>query len=287
MRIVRTLALALSAATAAAQPPATSPSPSAVSPSATAGQSPSPAPTASPSVKPFAIERWTWGMEADGPPPVRTVEVRNDFGDIRVRFAGDRRIEASAAIQRLGPGPEDVGVTVERRGGAVVLTVTYPPGRIRDADPQPSKTSMDRLDLTLYLPEGVSLNARTFRGMVEARAVRSDVAAETLDGDITIITRRSAWARTAGGAMRVTLDADVAGGPNLLVSETGKIVLTLSAGVGVDLRAETGGAIRAGAPVAVRQENGRSRAAGVIGVRRREVQIYSASGEVSIERPAP
>jgi len=103
MTIACTLALALSAATAAAQPPATSPSPSAVSPSATAGQSPSPAPAASPSVKPFLIERWTWGMDADGPAPVRTVEVRNDFGDIRVRFAGDRRTGGRGAW-RLTPG---------------------------------------------------------------------------------------------------------------------------------------------------------------------------------------
>src|SRR5688572_22669862 len=77
------------------------------------------------------IERLTWAREVDGDAPIRTLEVRNDFGDVRARLAPDRRLEALAVVQRLDQGKDAVGFTVERRGSVVALVVAYPPGRIR------------------------------------------------------------------------------------------------------------------------------------------------------------
>jgi hypothetical protein len=47
--------------------------------------------------------------------------VRNDYGDIRVRFAGDGRIFVHTVIQRLA-GP-NIGVNVERHGEALAVTL--------------------------------------------------------------------------------------------------------------------------------------------------------------------
>jgi hypothetical protein len=145
------------------------------------------------------IERLTWAKDVDGDAPIRTIEVRNDFGDIRARLAPDRRLDMLAVVQRLDPGPEGVGFTVERRGDVVALTVSYPPGRVRDGEPDAPKTSYDRLDLTLFVPEGVTLGAHTLRGIVEVRGLRSDVRAATRDGSLTVATTGSLQARSAAG----------------------------------------------------------------------------------------
>src|SRR4029453_1062093 len=141
------LALGLFAAVAAAQESAPSPSPS--------------------PARAFDMDRLQWSKDVDGAEPITAIEVRNDFGDIRARGAGDRRLEATMVVQRLDTAGDKVGFTVERRGGVVALQIGNPPGRTPDSDPHPAKDSYDRLDLVVFVPRGVTLRAHTLRGRVE------------------------------------------------------------------------------------------------------------------------
>ena len=172
---------------------------------AAAPQQPPAEPSASPSPRAFAMDRLQWSKDVDGAEPITAIEVRNDFGDIRARAAGDRKLEATMVVQRLDLAGEKVGFTVERRGSVVALDVAYPPGRVRDSESHPAKDSYDRLDLVVFVPPGVTLRAQTLRGRVEARGLKSDVEASTLDGPIFVRTEGGVQARTDSGTVTAML----------------------------------------------------------------------------------
>jgi hypothetical protein len=229
------------------------------------------------------IERQEWAKELEGADPIRAIVVRNDHGDIRARFTAEPRLEAFAVIQRLDPGPTGVGFTVERRGSVIALTATYPPGRVQDADPDPPKAAFDRLDLTVLVPQGVTLDAHTLRGMVEARGLKSDVRAATHAGSIFVSTSGGAQLRTAGGAIDAYLSGDPGSGPLLLESESGAISANLPAQADLDLRVESGGAIVSDFTLAPRRAPACPQE-GRLGRGGRALVVYSVSGRVEIRR---
>jgi hypothetical protein len=230
------------------------------------------------------IERQEWRKDVDGPAPIRAIEVRNDHGDIRVRFNGERHLEALAVIQRLGPGPERVGFTVERRGEAVALVTGYAPGRVQDSDPDPPKAAFDRLDLTLFVPEGVALDARTLRGMVEARGLKSDVSARTSGGPAFVATSGTVRIRTDAGDITALLAPAAEGPPLLLESCTGAVAVHLPAQADLDVRAEGGAGAVSDFPLERHAAGQGARLEGRLGRGGRTLVVQSASGAVEIRR---
>jgi hypothetical protein len=188
--------------------------------------------------------------------------------------------------QRLDPAGDKVGFTVERRGSVVALVVSYPPGRVRDVDPHPAKDSYDRLDLVVYVPAGVTLRAHTLRGRVEARGLKSDVEAATLDGPVFLGTSGAVRARTGSGEITALLDASVvgaAGPPLLLESDSGPIALALPAHADPELRVETGGEIASPLQLRRGQQGGRTRAT-LDSSAPRLLVVSSRTGKVTVER---
>jgi hypothetical protein len=257
---------------------------------APAAQDASPAPGVPPSPRELRMERLEWAKEVDGAEPVTAIEVRNDFGDIRARGAEDRRLDATMVVQRLDPSGDKVGFTVERRGGVVALVVGYPPGRVRDADPHPAKDSYDRLDLVVFVPAGVTLRAHTLRGRVEARGLKSDVEASTLDGPIFVRTTGAVQARTGSGEVTAWLDAGAlaaAGPPLVLRSDSGPLAVTLPARGDLHLRVETAGEIASKLALRRARRAGRTEAALTPARPARLVLVSSHTGRVAVDREEP
>jgi hypothetical protein len=211
-----------------------SPSPAPKPPSSPAA-SPSPAPRA----KEFRIDRWDWTGEAGLSAALRRMVVRNDYGDVRARFAGDGLVNVHAVIQRLGSDP-DVGVNVERHGDTLAVTVVSPPGRLSVEQAELSKTAVDRVDLVVYVPAQAALDAESLRGMVEARGLKSDIRAVTGDGDIRVSTSAAVEARSRGGAVTVSMGRDGTG-PRRVESESGALWVSLPAEGDFSLQVEAGG----------------------------------------------
>jgi hypothetical protein len=277
MRFLRPIPLALSLAAAATAQEAPAPSP-------TPGAPP-------PSAREVTMDRLQWSKEVDGSQPITAIEVRNDFGDIRARGAGDRRLDATMVVQRLDVAGQKVGFTVERRGGVVALVVGYPPGRVRDDDPHPAKDTYDRLDLVVFVPPGVTLRAHTLRGRVEARGLKSDVEASTLDGPIFVRTSGGVQARTGSGEVTALLDAGAVttpGAPMLLQSDTGPIAVVLPPQGDPDLRVETAGEVLSKLRLQRTRHAGHTEA--TLGASPRPVRLVivsSHSGRVTVEREEP
>jgi hypothetical protein len=256
--------------------------------SISAGAAPQPSPPASPAAREVVIERLQWSKAVDGPEPITAFDVRNDFGDIRARAAGDRALDVSMVVQRLDSAGEKVGFTVERRGGTVALVVSYPTGRIRDSVAQPAKDSYDRLDLVVFVPPGVTLHAQTLRGQVEARGLKSDVDAVTEAGPIFLRTTGAIQARSGSGdisALPNALALGTSGPPLILQSVSGTIAVTLLGQPGPELRAETAGEIVTSLPVRRSRHGDRTRV--VSAADRNAVRlllISSRTGQIRIVR---
>jgi hypothetical protein len=256
------------------QATAPAPSPAAVSPEA------SPAPTVPADVR---LERSSWGLDIDGPTPVRRLEVANFYGDVRARFAGDRRIEASAVIQRLGPESQRLGWVIERRGDTIVLFVTPPPGRVQDSDPQPAKAAFDRLDLVVYVPEGLRLRVDTLHGLIEGRGLRGDVEARSVFGDVLVTTSAALSVAAGSGRVYAAFGADSPERPIVVTSGSGPITVALPAAPDVSLRVETGGSLSTKLAVERSQLGSRQVARATWAAGRRPVLVDSASGEVIVQ----
>ena len=235
--------------------------------------------------KEFKIEHFEWTGEPGLSKDVSRILVRNDYGDVRARFAGDGIVFVSAVIQRLGSAP-DIGVNVERHGDALAVTVVSPPGRSAVAEERPAKTAVDRADLVIYVPEGAALEAASLRGIVEARGLKGRVDAETQDGDIRLDAAGPIRARSGEGNVTVVLGAASAR-TTLLETTSGALWLSLAAGSDYRLQVESGGVVTS--QVALKEEEAapHRRLGAVGGAGRVPVIVRSETGAVEIVERRP
>ena len=205
-----------------------------------------------PPAKAFTIERFEWQADPTLSQAVRHLLVRNDYGDIRARFAGDGAIMVTAVMQRLGSAP-DIGVNVERHGDALAVTVVSPPGRRAVTSERPGKTEVDRADLVVYVPENAALEATSLRGMVEARRLKGPVTAQTLDGEIRAESEGAVRARSGSGEITASVGGS-ADATSVIETGSGNVWLTLVEGAHGLLQVETGGNVTSA--VALKDESG-------------------------------
>jgi hypothetical protein len=234
--------------------------------------------------KEFRIDRFDWEAKPDLARSVKRIVVRNDYGDVRARAAGDAPLLVHAAIQRLGSGP-DIGVNVERHGEALSITVVAPPGREAVSEERPAKTAVDRADIVVYVPEGATLEATTLRGIVEARRLRGAVEAETLDGDIRVEAAGAVRARSSGGSITVVLgNATVA---SLIETRTGTAWVSLAEGSDYRLIVEPGGNVTSQIPLTEEIAAPRRRLTALLGAGVTPVMVRSDWGDVEIVKRKP
>lgn len=247
--------------------------------------SPAPASVDGPKAAPadVRLDRLSWGIDVDGAQPIRRLEIVNIYGDVRARFAGDRRIDASAVIQRLGPETQRLGWVIERREETLVLLVTPPPGRVQDAEARPAKAAFDRLDLVVYVPEGVSLRVDTLHGLIEGRGLRSDVEARSPLGDVLVTTSAALSVQAGSGRVYAAFGNGSPERPIIVASGSGSITVALPATPDVSLRVETGGVVTTKLALERSQLGSSSLARATLGTGRRPVLVGSVSGEVTVQ----
>ena len=153
------------------------------------------------------------------------VSVDNPYGNIYARFGGyENEVEILASIQRIDSGrpPLHVRRTVVEGG----LTIVVEPA---EADtPDTLAERRDRIDLVLFVPKGLTLDARTERDMIEAKGLKSDIKARSVQGDINIrsITGR-VDAESSRGRIYAGLESNVTQEHQHFSTITGEIEIHL------------------------------------------------------------
>ncbi len=169
----------------------------------------------------------------------------------------------------------------------VAVRVSDEGSGLRDQDPDPPQDSLDRLDLTVFVPQGVSLGAETLRGMVEARGLRSDFAARTLSGDVFAASSGTIQATTKAGAITAFVAAAPAQAglrPFFFQSASGPITLTLSPGVDLALNLQTAGELLSAFPLTRDRAPAGTRASAKVGRPDRQLLAVSETGRIEIRR---
>lgn len=157
---------------------------------------PRPSAATSPKDAGAPIERWDWTGSV---PAGRVLRVDNLFGDVRARFGGtEGKVEVHAVLQNIDPSTKPLHVSVDGKSGALIVAVGPSDGKPPAAAPAGGEGRPNRVDLSIFVPEGTKLSVSTKGGLIEIRGLRGAIEASTESGAIDI--------RQADGAVLVRND---------------------------------------------------------------------------------
>jgi len=110
-------------------------------------------------------------------PVGQAIVIDNPYGDVHVRFGGfEHKVDAHAVLQ-------------EPRGAAHIALKPDVADDYTIAPRLPAATTVregQRIDLSVFVPEGHALRVRTEHGLIDVRGVHGDVDLKSTAGDITL-----------------------------------------------------------------------------------------------------
>ena len=256
----------------------------------------------------FRIDRADWETSVE---PGQSIQIENLHGDVRARRNEIPRLDVFAVIQLQDQDTLRADVQIVETAGGLNIDVRYvakdAEGQIDEANEQTAvveggqaETAGDqteishlpagepplirRVDLVAYIPVGSPLSIRTIDGLIEARRVKSDVVAESMGGDITVITEGLARAKTSTGSILSVLLFDAPGPHSSLQTDTGDIRVQIPDDLNIRVRARTSGLINSEYPPV----GGDTESAGThesivqVGAGTHEARIDSDTGNIDI-----
>jgi len=223
----------------------------------------------------------------------RTVEIRNINGAIHAEASKDGILEVIAIRSSKHQDPESVTINVFESNGRLTFCTLYPsrPGNPPNTCDERGNTSHSssnsdvEVSYRVKVPAGVTLEARTVNGNVEATGMRGPVDASTVNGEIRIATTSWAEASTVNGSVAVAMSAS--GWPDGLDFRTvnGSIVLDFSDAPNADLHAQTmHGEIDSEFPLQVQGKVRRNMVQGKIGAGGPELALATLNGSIELRR---
>ena len=151
-----------------------------------------------------------------------TVRVVNPHGNVHARFGGyQNKLEVRSTEQRLEQDLPELKVLISRGDSGLDVVV----GPADTGEPSPARfETHDRIDLVLFVPEGLALNVRTDDGLIDVKKIRGDVSVESRTGEVRINSIRGrAQARSLRGRISATLETGATAESQSFVTETGDI----------------------------------------------------------------
>jgi hypothetical protein len=220
------------------------------------------------------------------------IEVKGVNGSIRaVPGAGpDAEVIAVKTGLREAGGAVHVEV-IEGEAGLVVCAV-YPGANQSSTackQPAPVESSAVRVDFIVRVPKGVRFIARTVNGAVDVLALKSDVAAYTVNGNVNLSTAGKGEAETVNGSIIASVGSTAgnASGPSRLHFSTvnGTITLAMPARANAQIQASTvNGRITSDFPLPIRGRFAARRADGKIGSGGPQVSLRTVNGSIALRQ---
>ncbi len=230
---------------------------------------------------PAAAQQFEWeGAIAAG----RTLEVMGINGRIEAGPASGGTATVTAVKEaRRGGDPSDVTIDVVEHAGGVRICAVYPTqdgGRTTcDEDGIHGKIEDNEIevDFTVTVPTGVRFLATTVNGGIEARSLRGDVRAVTVNGGISVTGTGTVEAQTVNGGIDAGIGSSSWTGTLAFQTVNGSISVALPGGIGAAVVAETvNGGLSSDFPLTM--SPGRS-----WGPRRMEGTIGQGGGTLSLQ----
>jgi hypothetical protein len=156
--------------------------------------------------------RWS-GALAKG----KVLEVKGISGSIRAERASGTTAEVVAEKDGRSSDFGAVEIRTEENADGIVVCAVYHPERYEEKGCDVGRSRRDdrgrdrersinvQVDFVVKLPDGVKLVASQVSGDVDARDLHSDVTANSVSGDITLVTTGVAEARTVSGSLDIEM----------------------------------------------------------------------------------
>lgn len=214
-------------------------------------------------------------------PVGQAIVIDNPYGDVRVRFGGfEHKIDAHAVLQEPAGAAHIALKPAVADDGTYSIAPRLPAGA--------TVGEGQRLDLSVFVPEGHALRVRTEQGLIDVHGVHGDVDLKSTAGDINLRGIRGAiHGETGEGAIEASLESAPRNASQRLATTTGNIQ------VGVDDRFNAALDMATSAqfatdyslditPLAGQEPNKRARA--LIGANVSKLVLESRRGEIRLLR---
>src|SRR5262249_17466099 len=141
-----------------------------------------------------------------------------------------------------------------------------------------------RVDFTVKVPAGVRFFGKTVNGNIDARALQSDTAVDTVNGKITVETTGTASAETVNGSIDASIGASTWTDRLEFRTVNGSIDLRLAKNVNANLHAGMlNGGFQSEFPLMVQSFGGRNRhVEGTIGQGGRDLDVHTVNGRIQL-----
>lgn len=237
---------------------------------------------------------WSGRVGADG-----VLKVRGISGTVRAEPTSGATARVTAEKRGRSGDFEEVEIVMEQDGDDVIVCAVYGSWnhgdgcdgeRWGDGDRRERRRSIDvEVDFVVHLPTGVPLSAAMVNGDIDIVDVRSDVRANTVNGDIVISTSGVARAQTVSGSVDVSMGSDDWEDLDFQ-TVSGDVTIRMPEGLDTDVSfSSLSGDFRSDFDVAMERRSGRrwqvgSRVRGTIGDGGRSLSVQTVSGDLRLLR---
>lgn len=209
----------------------------------------------------------------------QAVTIDNPYGDVRIRFGGYEHKLEWRIVGQQGSGSAEIAVT-GLDNTAFSVHARLPAGAVLAPD--------QRVDITVYLPEGHDIEILTERGLIEARGVKGKLTARSTSGNIAFRDIAGGVdVETGGGMVEGQLDPAPAGARQRIVTTTGNIVLGIVDGLNAGLTMASSGVFATEFSIQIDPQPGQEpnkRGTAEIGKPLSSIEITSKRGEIRLLR---
>lgn len=179
-------------------------------------------------VEDVVVENYTWVGKI---PKGKKVVVTNFFGNLSSRLRSEPQIGISAIIQKIGPQPAVPEFDIDDKGDVTYITVKYPQGQ-HDAQ----GTLIGRTDLSIVVPESVSVVMETSYGDIGAKKHFSNITAKSQSGNIKLGSVGELNAHTVSGDITIDMYNYIWKNPQKAFTEQGNLRLILPKQADLDVQ---------------------------------------------------
>lgn len=230
--------------------------------------------------------RWS-GRVAVG----ESVEIKGINGSVDFVYAEGDEVVVTAEARARRSDPSTVRIERVEHGEGLTFCAVYPTpeGREQNRCGPGNSGNMNthrndvQVDFRVEVPEGVTVIGRTVNGEIEAMGLRSDVHAETVNGDIEISTTGFAQAETVNGSIEASMGSADFRSAVEFSTVNGSIDLDLPDDIDADLDASwLNGSFESDIPFLLEGGISKRSARGVLGDGGPELELQTVNGSIRI-----
>lgn len=215
-------------------------------------------------------------------PPGTPILIDNPYGDVRLRFGGyEHQVEVHGVLQEpVGALHISTEAVLDDSGWQLVPRL--PAGA--------TLSEGQRLDLVLYVAEGLPIKVITENGLIEARGIKAGLSARSRGGNIRVRGVSGVVdLETDAGRIEVALERAPVGSQQRLRTRTGPIMVGVADDFDSRITLATSGVFGTEYSLQVEHLSGQEpnkRAQAVVGEPRADLEIGSLRGEIRLLRRA-